>query len=123
MDAYARDYYERKAEDLLNQYDCRIVDFLRDEKGIYGISFIDQSEAAAGEIDPNKALITRPDRLPDTNTDTALAVLQPLFSTRGRSVFGVNYIEEAYRRVIHLTMLGRALPCEGYPIGGRKLDW
>ena len=58
------------------RYDCRVVDFLRDEKGIYGISFIDQSEAVAREIRASQILITRPDRLSDT--DTQLAVLQPL---------------------------------------------
>jgi hypothetical protein len=120
MDAYARDCYERQAEDLLIRDDCRVVDFLRDEKGIYGIGFIDQSEAVAREINADKTLITRPDRLSDT--DTQLAVLQPLFSTRGRSVFGGDYIEEAYRRVIHLRMLGGAIR-EECPIGGRKMEW
>lgn len=103
------------------RYDCRVVDFLRDEKGIYGIGFIDQLEAATREINADKTLITRPDRLSDT--DTQLAILQPLVSPRGRSVFGGNSIEEAYRRVIHLRMLSRASPCEGYPIGGRELEW
>jgi hypothetical protein len=95
MDAYARDCYEREAEDLLIRYDCRVVDFLRDEKGIYGIGIIDQSEseAVAREIGIQgrsnytyQALITRPDRLLDTDAPPAL--LQPLVSTRW--VVGAN---------------------------------
>jgi Cu/Ag efflux pump CusA len=113
MDAYARDCYEREAEDLLVRYDCRVVDFLRDGKGIYGIG---------REINACQTLITRPDRLSDT--DTSLAVLQPLFSTCGRSVLGGDYVEEDFRRLIHHQMLDQAgLPWQGCPIGERKVEW
>jgi hypothetical protein len=114
MDAYARDCYERKAEDLLIRYDCRVVDFVRDEKGIYGIGIIDQSEAVTREIcipgrinNAYQMLITRADRLSDT--DIPPAVLQPLFANR--SVFGCDCVEDAYRQLIHHKMLDRAGLC------------
>jgi hypothetical protein len=75
MDAYARDYYEREAANLLVRYDCHVVDFVRDEKGTYGIGLIDQPETVARELgmpwrrnDDYQILITRPDRLSDTDT-------------------------------------------------------
>ena len=128
MDAYARDYYEREAANLLVRYDCHVVDFVRDEKGTYGIGLIDQSETVAREVgmpwrrnDDYQTLITRPDRL--SATDTPLAVLQPLFATRIRSG-SCNCVEEFYRRLIHHKMLDRAgLPWQGFPIGERKVEW
>ena len=127
MDAYAHDCYERKAADLFVRYDCRVVDFLRDEKGIYGIGISDQSEAVTREVgipwcrnDDYQILITRPDRLSDTGIPPA--VLQPLFANR--SVFGCDCVEDVYRQLIHHIMLDRAgLPWQGFPIGKRQVEW
>ena len=128
MDAYARDYYERKAEDLLVRYDCRVVDFVRDEKGIYGIGLIDHSQAVTREVgipwcrnDDYQILITRPDRLSDSYSQ--LAVLQPLFSTRNR-LGACDCVEEVYRRLIHHKMLDQAgLPWHGCPKEERQVAW
>jgi hypothetical protein len=118
------DHFEREAEDLLIRYDCRVVDFLRDEKGIYGIGIVDQSEAVAAKVGMPwcnynyLTLITRPDRL--SATEIPPTVLQPLLLTR--SVLGI-FVEEVYRGLIHHKILEQAgLPRQECPILARSVE-